>query len=89
MLLRFYDPRAGRITLGGVDLRELNIQSMHRQIGVVSQETQLFNSTIGENIAYGMEGEVSNADIVAAAKAAQVRETRLEPAAAPRCGAAR
>lgn len=71
LLLRFYDPRAGRILLGGADLRELHIASMHKHIGVVSQETQLFNSSIGENISYGIEGEVSNSDIVAAAKAAQ------------------
>ena len=45
--------------------------SYHKKVGVVSQETQLFNSTIGENIAYGLEGPIDNADIVAAAKAAQ------------------
>ena len=71
LILRFYDPREGRITLGGRDLRELNVASVHQHIGVVSQETQLFNSTIGENIAYGMEGQVSNEQIVNAAKAAQ------------------
>ena len=71
LILRFYDPRAGCIKLGGVDLRHLHIASMHRHIGVVSQETQLFNSTIGDNISYGIERDVSNAEIVAAAKAAQ------------------
>ena len=53
LLLRFYDPQAGRISLGGVDYRDLNLASLHKQIGVVSQETQLFNATIQENIAYG------------------------------------
>ena len=46
LLLRFYDPQAGRISLGGVDYRDLNLASLHKQIGVVSQETQLFNATI-------------------------------------------
>ncbi|KOO30462.1 ATP-binding cassette superfamily [Chrysochromulina tobinii] len=71
LMLRFYDPRSGRITLGGKDLKELNIASVHKHVGVVSQETMLFNSSIGENIAYGIEGEVTNEQIVAAAKAAQ------------------
>merc|ERR1719224_375032 len=71
LLLRYYDPRGGRILLGGVDLKDILLGSMHKRVGVVSQETQLFNSTIGENIAYGIEGEVSNVDIVAAARAAQ------------------
>ena len=71
MVLRFYDPRAGRILLGGVDLKDIHMASMHKHVGVVSQETQLFNSTIGENIAYGIEEEVSSEAIVKAAKAAQ------------------
>ena len=44
LMLRFYDPRSGRITLGGKDLKELNIASVHKHVGVVSQETMLFNS---------------------------------------------
>ena len=71
LLLRFYDPRAGRITLGGNDMRNINISSMHKCVGVVSQETQLFNTTIADNITYGIEGDVPNEDIVDACKAAQ------------------
>ena len=70
LLLRFYDPTEGRITLGGVDLRELNLSSMHKGIGVVSQETQLFNSTIAENIAYGA-GEHTHEELIEATRAAQ------------------
>ena len=44
LILRFYDPRSGRISLGGKDLKELNIASVHKHVGVVSQETMLFNS---------------------------------------------
>ena len=50
LLLRFYDPRAGCIRLGGVDLREINIATMHHFVGVVSQETQMFNGTILESM---------------------------------------
>jgi ABC-type multidrug transport system fused ATPase/permease subunit len=46
LMLRFYDPTAGRILVGGVDIRDLNLGSLHKKIGVVSQETQLFNTTI-------------------------------------------
>ncbi len=60
LLLRFYDPRAGRITLGGNDMRNINISAMHKCVGVVSQETQLFNTTIADNITYGIEGDVPN-----------------------------
>lgn len=52
LLLRFYDPGEGRIMLDGTDLRELNVDSYRRMFGVVSQESQLFNDTIANNIAY-------------------------------------
>jgi len=55
MILRFYDPRHGRITLDGMDLREYSLRSFHNQVGVVAQDTQLFANTIEENIAYGVE----------------------------------
>src|SRR5207249_286723 len=46
LLLRFYDPTAGRITIGGVDIRDVNSTELRKQIAVVTQETILFNDTI-------------------------------------------
>ena len=73
LLLRFYDPQAGRISLGGVDYRDLNLASLHKQIGVVSQETQLFNATIRENIAYGAPPH-TDAELAEATRAACASE---------------
>ncbi len=56
LLARFYDPTGGRILLDGVDLREMDIGDLRKLIGVVTQETILFNTTIAENIAYGTPG---------------------------------
>jgi ATP-binding cassette, subfamily B, bacterial MsbA len=53
LLARLYDPTAGRITLDGVDLRDARLASLRRQIGLVTQETILFDTTVRENIAYG------------------------------------
>ncbi len=53
LLSRLYDPTAGRITLDGVDLRDAKLQSLRRQIGLVTQETILFDTTVRQNIAYG------------------------------------
>lgn len=50
---RFYDPRAGRIMFNGKDIREFTLKSLRDQIGIVSQDTILFNGTIRDNIAYG------------------------------------
>jgi len=53
LLLRFYDPAQGAVKIDGIDLREINLRSLRNQIGVVSQETVLFNASVAENIAYG------------------------------------
>jgi subfamily B ATP-binding cassette protein MsbA len=53
LLLRFYEPRAGRITIDGHDLREVTQQSLRENIGIVTQETFLFHDTIFKNIQYG------------------------------------
>lgn len=66
---RFYDPRAGVITLDGIDLRRVEIQSLRDLIGIVTQETILFNDTVRSNIAYGLD-ECPADRIVQAAKAA-------------------
>lgn len=54
LLLRFYDPTEGRITVDGRDIREYSLSSWRSRIGVVAQEPQLFNDTVANNIAYGM-----------------------------------
>ena len=69
LLLRFYDPIAGAITIDGRDLRSLRQESYRRLFGVVSQEALLFNATIRDNIAYSREG-VSDAEIERAARIA-------------------
>ncbi|HLS40808.1 MAG TPA: ABC transporter ATP-binding protein, partial [Ornithinicoccus sp.] len=56
MLLRFADPRAGRVTLDGVDLRELQWETLRGRIGYVAQDVFLFEGTIADNIAYGAPG---------------------------------
>jgi len=69
LLLRFYDPMEGRILVNGQDLRKLNLRSLRSRIGVVSQETVLFNASVSENIAYGSPN-ASLDDIRRSAKAA-------------------
>ena len=54
LLLRFYEPDSGQITLDGIDIASLQVQSLRRQFGYVPQRPLLFNGTIGENIAFGM-----------------------------------
>ena len=74
MLLRFYDPTAGRVTLNGIDLRELHVADLRGAIGLVSQDVFLFHGTVRENIAYGRVGtdsDVSDDDIVRAARIAE------------------
>jgi ATP-binding cassette, subfamily B, heavy metal transporter len=65
LLFRFYDLSGGRITIGGVDISEVNKHSLRRAIGIVPQDTVLFNDTIFENVRYGnpeaSDGEVANA----------------------------
>jgi subfamily B ATP-binding cassette protein MsbA len=53
LLPRFYDPQGGRITIDGIDIKDASIQSLRSQIGIVTQETILFNDTVAANIAYG------------------------------------
>jgi ABC-type multidrug transport system fused ATPase/permease subunit len=55
LLLRFYDTKAGRVTVDGVDIKELSLPWLHHQMAVVAQDTQLFNSSIEDNIAYGRD----------------------------------
>jgi ABC-type multidrug transport system fused ATPase/permease subunit len=73
LLLRFYDPTQGRITVGGVDLREVRVASLRRQIAYVPQEPVLFDGTVRDNIAYGRP-EASLEEVVRAAEAANAHE---------------
>ncbi|TLD24760.1 hypothetical protein PspLS_05827 [Pyricularia sp. CBS 133598] len=69
LLLRFYNPTSGTITINGVDISKMNVKSLRRRIGMVAQEPVLFSGTVAENIAYGRP-EASRAEIVAAAQKA-------------------
>lgn len=77
LILRFYDPQEGRILIDGVDLRKIKLASIRKHIGVVLQETYLFNGTIAENIAYG-KPDAGLEEIIAAAKVANAHEFILK-----------
>ena len=74
LLPRFYDCDAGEILMDGVPIRELTLESLRRQIALVTQHVILFNDTLVNNIAYGRRGEVTREQIEQAAEAAQVME---------------
>jgi len=69
LIPRFYDPTRGTVLIDGVDLREVSIKSLRNQLGIVTQETILFNDTVRANIAYGHQ-EANQKDIENAAKRA-------------------
>lgn len=71
LLPRFYDPRAGRITIDGLPLAAMTLESLRRQIGLVSQDVFLFGGTLRENIAYGRL-DASEAEVQEAAMQAQL-----------------
>ncbi len=73
LLLRFYDPTAGQVTLDGRDLRDLRLADLRENVSVVLQETLVFDGTIRENIAYGRE-DATEQQIMAAARAADADE---------------
>ena len=73
LLLRFADPTAGRVTIGGHDLRELSLRDLRRLIAVVSQDTYLFHGTIEENLRMGRP-EASQAELEAAARSANMHD---------------
>ncbi|QBF33262.1 ABC transporter ATP-binding protein/permease [Thalassococcus sp. S3] len=73
LLFRFYDVTSGALRIDGQDIRDVTQQSLHAAIGVVPQDTVLFNDTIRYNIAYG-RADASEAEIVAAARAAQIHD---------------
>jgi ATP-binding cassette subfamily B protein len=73
LLPRFYDPSEGRITIDGIDLRQVTLDSLRSQIGIVLQETTLFVGTIRENIAFG-KPEASLDEVIVAARAAAAHD---------------
>ena len=79
LVARFFDTTSGRITAGGVDIRDVNLDEFRSSLGIVEQDVFLFDGTIGENIAYARR-EASHAEIIAAAQAANAAEfiARLE-----------
>ncbi|MGQ9778658.1 MAG: ABC transporter ATP-binding protein [Bacillota bacterium] len=77
LIPRFYDPDAGEVRVDGFDLRKVRIASLRRQIGLVPQETVLFNVSVRENIAYG-KPDATDEEIIAAAKAANAYDFIME-----------
>ena len=73
LLFRFYDVDAGRISIDGQDIRAVTQQSLRQSIGIVPQDTVLFNDTVEYNIAYGRTG-ASRAEVEAAAKSAHIHQ---------------
>src|SRR5699024_4865502 len=73
LLLRFYDPLAGRVSLGGVDVRELDLAALRRCLGVVPQDVVMFSGSAADNIAYGSPGADAGG-IARAARAAHAHE---------------
>jgi ATP-binding cassette subfamily B protein len=73
LIARLYDPDAGRITIDGVDLRDMRLADLARIVGVVSQETYLLHTTVRENLRYARP-DATDTEIEAAAKAAQIHD---------------
>jgi ATP-binding cassette subfamily B protein len=73
LLYRFYDVGGGRITIDGQDIRAVQQHSLRQAIGIVPQDTVLFNDTVGYNIAYGRPGATPD-EVVAAAKSAHIHD---------------
>jgi ATP-binding cassette subfamily B protein len=76
LLPRFYDPQGGRVTIDGVDVREFQLKSLRRQIGMVLQPPLVFPLTIRENLVYGRP-EASEEDVVNAARLARIHDAIL------------
>jgi ATP-binding cassette, subfamily B, bacterial MsbA len=74
LIPRFYHPTSGRIALDGIDIRAITLQSLRRNIALVTQEVVLFNDTVRNNIAYGAMRELSDGEVLRAAQAAHVME---------------
>ena len=78
LMMRFYDPQAGRVLVDGVDLRNARLATLYGQIGIVLQENVLFNTSVRENIRLG-KPTASGAEIEQAARDAELDEAALGP----------
>jgi ATP-binding cassette subfamily B protein len=78
LLLRFYEINRGKITLDGLDIRQIYLADLRRAIGLVSQDVFLFHGTIRENIAYGAPPDTNMNEIIASAIAAEAHDFILE-----------
>ncbi|HLM58770.1 MAG TPA: ATP-binding cassette domain-containing protein, partial [Pyrinomonadaceae bacterium] len=76
LIMRFYDPQAGRVTFDGVDLRRAALDSLYEQVGIVFQESFLFNLSVRENIRLGKLG-ATDAEVEEAARAAELHDIVL------------
>ena len=74
LLLRYYDVKGGSVRIDGVDLRDLNLASVHKHVGLVAQDTQIFNHTIAGNIEYGCGEKPSRSAIETAARRAHAHD---------------
>jgi len=70
LLLRFYDPDSGHITVDGKEIQSMQVKWLRQQMGLVSQEPVLFNDSIRANIAYGKGGDATEAEVIGAAELA-------------------
>lgn len=77
LIPRFYDVSGGRVTVDGYDVRDVTLDSLRSQVGIVLQETTLFSGTIRDNIAYGRP-DARDEEVIAAAKAAQAHDFIME-----------
>ena len=73
LLLRLYDPTVGCVLLDGIDIRELNLEEIRKQIALVSQEVYLFHGTIAENISYGYK-KINQQLVESASRSAQLHD---------------
>jgi ABC-type multidrug transport system fused ATPase/permease subunit len=73
LLLRLVEPQAGRILVGGIDVREFTLAALRAQVGLVAQNVMLFNASVHENIAYGRP-DAGSADVENAARAARAHD---------------
>ena len=75
LLLRYYDVKGGSVCFDGVDIREMNLASMHKHIGLVMQDMQIFNHSIAGNISYGLDESEATPEVVEkAARAANAHD---------------
>ncbi|MBL7071080.1 MAG: ABC transporter ATP-binding protein [Candidatus Omnitrophica bacterium] len=74
LIPRFYDPTSGSIKIDGVDAREFTLKSLRDQVGIVTQETILFNDTVSANIGYGRGDESNKEEIIRAAEIANAHD---------------